>query len=246
MTVALEKAVVARLNRFGTHYEILVDPEAAEALRARLVSGAKVPDNELRAVLATDIVFTHWSDGKKAAREDLLKGFETDDFVRIATRILVEGEIQLTSDQRRKMGEAKHKRIVETLLRNAWNPQTKSPHPKERIERALEEAKFKVDPLRRTEEQIEQAMKLLRPLLPIAFEKVRVAVRVPAEHTGHAYGPIRSMGDIQKEEWQDDGALILILEIPAGMQTEVYDRLNKLTHGQVTTKLIGPASPPKA
>ncbi|HUR64180.1 MAG TPA: ribosome assembly factor SBDS [Candidatus Thermoplasmatota archaeon] len=239
MTVALEKAVVARLNRFGTHYEILVDPETAEALRSRLVAGGKAADNDVRAVTATDIVFTHWSDGKKASREELLKGFETDDFVRIAQRILLEGEIQLTADQRKRMGEAKHKRIVETILRNAWNPQTKGPHPKERIERALEEAKFKVDPLRRVEEQIEQAMKLLRPLLPIAFEKVQVAIRIPAEHTGHAYGPVRAMGDIQQEEWQNDGALVLVLEIPAGMQTEVYDRLNKLTHGQVTTKLVG-------
>jgi ribosome maturation protein SDO1 len=239
VTVALEKAVVARLNRFGTHYEILVDPETAEAMRSKLMSGVKVPDGELRAVLATDIVFTHWSDGKKASREDLLKGFETDEFVRIAARILLEGEIQLTSEQRKKMGEAKHKRIVETLLRNAWNPQTKSPHPKERIERALEEAKFKVDPLRRTEEQIEQAMKLLRPLLPIAFEKVQVSIQIPAVHTGHAYGPVRAMGEIQKEDWQDDGSLVIVLEIPAGMQTEVYDRLNKLTQGQVTTKLVG-------
>lgn len=241
MTVALEKAVVARLNRFGTHYEILVDPEAAEALRQKLVAGDKVPDADVSAITAVDTVFTQHSDHKKASREELLKGFETDEFVRVAKRILLEGEIQLTAEQRKKMGEAKHKRIVETLLRNAWNPQTKSPHPKERIERALEEAKFKVDPLRRTEEQIEQAMKLLRPLLPIAFEKVQVAIRIPAEHTGHAYGPVRAMGEIQKEEWQNDGALVILLEIPAGMQTEVYDRLNKLTHGQVTTKLVGKA-----
>lgn len=239
MAVALEKAVVARLNRFATHYEILVDPEAAEALRARLVAGEKASDDEVRAVTAVDTVFTHWSDGKKASREELLKGFETDEFVRVAKRILVEGEIQLTSEQRRKMGEAKHKRILETILRNAWNPQTKGPHPKERIERALEEAKFKVDPLKRVEEQVEAAMKALRPLLPIAFEKVQVAIRIPAEHTGHAYGPVRSMGEIQQEEWQGDGALVILLEIPAGMQAEVYDRLNKLTHGQVTTKLVG-------
>ena len=70
-------------------------------------------------------------------------------------------------------------------------------------------------------------------------EKVTVAVRIPAEHTGHAYGPVRGMGEIQKEEWQNDGALIVLLEIPAGMQADVYDRLNKLTHGQVTTKLVG-------
>ncbi|MCA1811106.1 MAG: hypothetical protein LC623_03735, partial [Halobacteriales archaeon] len=119
MTVALEKAVVARLNRFGTHYEILVDPDTAEALRQRMVAGEKAPDGDVRAVTAVDTVFTHWSDGKKASREELLKGFETDEFVRVAARILLEGEIQLTAEQRKRMGEAKHKRIVETILRNA-------------------------------------------------------------------------------------------------------------------------------
>jgi ribosome maturation protein SDO1 len=239
MTVPLEKAVVARLNRFSTHFEILVDPDAAEAMRARLTAGDKVSPDDIRAVTAVDTVFTHWSDGKKASREELLKGFETDEFVRVAQRILAEGEIQLTSEQRKRMGEAKHKRIVETILRNAWNPQTKSPHPKERIERALEEAKFHVDPVKRVEEQVEEAMKRLRPLLPIAFEKVTVAIRIPAEHTGHAYGPVRGMGEIKSEEWQNDGALVVLMELPAGMQAEVYDRLNKLTHGQVTTKLVG-------
>lgn len=239
MSVPLERAVVARLNRFSTHYEILVDPDLAEALRQRMVAGEAVSDDDVRAATAVDTVFLHWSSGTRANREELLHGFETDEFVRVAKRILLEGEVQLTAEQRKRMGEAKHKRIVETILRNAWNPQTKGPHPKDRIERALEEAKFKVDPVKRVEEQVEAAMKLLRPLIPIAFEKVTVAIRIPAEHTGHAYGPVRGMGEIKKEEWQNDGALIVLLEIPAGMQAEVYDRLNKLTHGQVTTKLVG-------
>lgn len=241
MPVSLEKAVVARLNRFSTHYEILVDPDLAAGIAERLHQREGVPDEEIRAATAVDTVFTHWSDGKKASTEQLLKAFETADFTGVARRILAEGEIQLTAEQRRRMAEAKHKRIVETILRNAWNPQTKTPHPRDRIERALEEAKFKVDPLRRTEEQIEAAMKLLRPLIPIAFEKVKVAIRIPAEHAGHAYGAVRGMGELKQEEWQNDGALIVVIEIPAGMQAEVYDRLNSITHGQVTAKLLGKA-----
>lgn len=239
MTVSLEKAVVARLGRHQMHFEVLVDPEAAQELVDKWRLDEAVTADEVRAVCAVDQVFTHWSDGKKASRDELLKGFDTDEFVRIVERILKEGEIQLTSDQRKRMGEAKEKRIIETILRNAWNPQTKTPHPRDRIERALAEAKFRVDPLRRVEEQVEEAMKKLRPLIPIAFEKVKVAIHIPAEHTGHTYGPVRGMGDLTQEEWQPDGSLIVILEMPAGMQGDVYDRLNKLTHGHVTTKLVG-------
>lgn len=236
--VSLEKAVVARLHRFQVNYEILVDPDRAHDLAEKLRKNEPVSADELRAITAADHVFTHWTEGKKASDELLLKGFETADFDAVARRILVEGEIQLTSEQRKKMADAKHKRIVEVILRNAWNPQTKTPHPRDRIERALEEAKFKADPQKRVEEQVDIAMKLLRPLMPIAMEKVRVAIKVPPEHTGHTYGILKGLGEMKNEEWQADGSLVVILEMPAGMQTEVYDRLNSATHGQVTTKLL--------
>jgi ribosome maturation protein SDO1 len=239
--VSLDKAVVARMKRGEHHFEVLVDPDGAEKLLEKWRDAdAKQPTpDELRAILATDYVFTHWSDGKKASDEELTKAFATTDLQAITKRILLEGEVQLTAEQRKRMAEAKHKRIVDHILRNGWNPQTKTPHPRDRIERALEEGKFRTDPQKGIDEQVQAAMKALRPLIPIAFEQVKVAIRVPAEHTGHAYGPIRSLGEIKQEEWQKDGALVVVLQVPAGMQAEVYDRLNSLTHGQVTTKLLG-------
>jgi ribosome maturation protein SDO1 len=240
--VSLDKAVVARLKRGEHHFEVLVDPDAAEKLTEKWTEGKTTAPEELRSILATDYVFTHWSDGKKASDEELTKAFATTDLLTIARRILTEGEVQLTAEQRKRMGEAKHKRVLEVILRNGWNPQTKTPHPRDRIERALEEAKFKVDPMKGVDDQVAAAMKALRPILPIAFELVKVAIRIPAEHTGHAYGAVRGLGEIQQEEWQKDGSLIIVLKIPAGTQAEVYDRLNSITHGQVTTKLLGTAT----
>lgn len=236
--VSLDKAVVARIDRFATHYEVLVDPDGADALQQKMRDGKALAPEEVRAILAVDQVFTHWTDGKKASDEQLAKAFETTDIVAITQRILQEGEVQLTAEQRKRMAEAKHRRVVDFILRNAWNPQTKTPHPRDRIERALEEAKFRVDPLKHADEQVDEAMRKLRPLLPIAFEKVRVAVKIPAEHTGHTYGVVRQLGELKQEEWQGDGSLIVVIEIPAGMQGEVYDRLNSVTHGHVTTKLL--------
>lgn len=241
--VQLEKAVVARLKKGEHHFEVLVDPDGAEKLIARWRDDQKVPDEELRAALATDLVFTHWSDGKKASDEHLLKSFATTDILAIARRILVEGEIQLTAEQRKKMIEAKQKRIVETIVRNAWNPQAKAPHPRDRIERALAEARFHVDPFKGVEEQVQDALKALRPLIPIAIEQVQVAVLVPPQHTGPAYGVLKGLGEIKKEEWQKDGSLVVMLQIPAGIQADVYERMGKLTHGQAQVKLIGAVQP---
>lgn len=233
--VSLDDAVVARLGRFGTTFEILVDPDGAEALYDRWEDA---PDEEIRDMLAVDDVFVDWSEGERAKDEDLQKGFETTDPVAIARRILKEGDVQLTQEQRKKMLDQKEKRILTTLARETWNPQARMPHPKERIERALDEAKFRVDPLRPVSQQVQEAFKALRPLLPIAFERVKVAIKVPAEHTGPAYGAIRQLGEMQKEQWESDGSLICVIEIPAGAQGEVYDRLNGLTHGSVETRLL--------
>jgi ribosome maturation protein SDO1 len=237
--VSLEKAVVARLNRNASHFEVLVDPEAAEKLIGKWKDNQPVPDQDLRAILATDLVFTHWSDGKKASDEHLLKAFQTTDLLAIAKKILLEGEIQLTAEQRKRMIDSKHKRVLDQILKNAWNPQTKTPHPRDRIERALEEVKWRTDPFKGVEEQTQAAIKALRPVLPIAMEHVQVAVRVPAEHAGHAYGPLKALGDIKKEEWQNDGSLVVLLQIPAGIQADVYERMGKLTHGHAEVKLIG-------
>lgn len=237
--VSLEKAVVARLKKGEHHFEVLVDPDGAEKLLDKWRREEATTPEDLRAILATDLIFTHWSDGKKASDDHLSKSFETTDVLAIARRILLEGEIQLTAEQRKKLIESKHKRVVEQILKNAWNPQAKAPHPKDRIERALEEAKFRVDPFKGVEEQVQAAIKALRPLIPIAIEQVKVAVRVPAEHAGHSYGVLKSLGEIKGEEWQKDGALVLVLQIPAGIQADVYDRMGKLTHGAAQVKLLG-------
>lgn len=237
--VSLEKAVVARMKRGEHHFEVLVDPEGAEKLMDKWRNKVATTPEDLRAILATDLVFTHWSDGKKASEEHLLKSFETTDILVIAKRILEEGEIQLTAEQRKKLIDAKYKRVIESILKNAWNPQAKAPHPRDRIERALEEAKFRVDPFKSVEDQVQAALKALRPLMPIAIEQVKIAVQVPAEHTGHSYGVLKGLGEMAQEEWQKDGSLIVVLQIPAGMQADVYERMGKLTHGTAQVKLLG-------
>lgn len=232
--VSLDDAVVARLARHGITFEILVDPDGTE----KLLDADDVADQDILDVMAIDDVFTHWSDGKRASEEELQKGFDTTDVAAIARRILDEGEVQLTQEQRKRMLEQKTKRILDTIARITWNPQAKMPHPRERIERALDEAKFRVDPLGRVSHQVEQAIKALKPLMPIAVERVNVAVKVPAEFTGKAYGQIRQMAKVTKEEWQNDGSLVVVLDMPAGAQTEVYDALNALTQGNAETKLL--------
>ncbi len=229
--VSLENAVIARLHKGADRFEVLVDPHEAE----HIIEG-KI-DNILSA-LAIDAVFSDSKKGTHAAVESLQKHFNTTDISVIAKEIIQKGEIQLTTEQRREMQEKKKKRIVDLIVKNAMDPQTKMPHPRTRIELALEEAKVHIDPFKSVNQQMKTILENLRPLLPISMEQARISVKIPPEHVGKAYGAVRSFGTLEREEWQSDGTWIGIVKLPAGMQTDFYDRLNTLTKGNVETRVL--------
>src|SRR5438094_929262 len=130
------------------------------------------------------------------------------------------------------------KEVVQYIAANAINPQTAAPHPPQRIENAMEEAKVHVDPFKSIEEQVKEVLDALRPLIPIRFEKVRIAVKLSAEDSAKAYGDLKSFGTIVKEEWSRSGAWIGVIEMPAGLQTEFLERLNAKTKGNVETRIL--------
>jgi rRNA metabolism SBDS family protein len=74
------------------------------------------------------------------------KVFSTTDFDTIARRIIEKGEIHLTAEQRRQMIDEKRRQVITFISRNSVNPQTGHPHPPQRIEMAMEEARINIDP----------------------------------------------------------------------------------------------------
>jgi ribosome maturation protein SDO1 len=232
MPVSLDKAIIARIEKAGMHFEVLVDPAFAMEIKEGVLAL-----NPLEH-LAINKIFKDTKKGEHAADENLLKTFGSTDVAAVATKIIRDGEVQLTTEQRHKMQADKRKRIVAEIVRNAWNPQTKTPHPPNRIENAMDEAKVHVDPFKSVDSQVKDVLAKLKLLIPIAFEKIKVAVKIPAQFAGSAYGQARSAGELIRDEWQADGSWIGVIEIPAGMQGELYDVLNKATHGQVETKIL--------
>jgi len=229
--VSLDDAVIARLKKGDEHFEVLVDPYAA----ADIIEGKDV--NVLQT-LAIDAIFKDSRKGDHASEESLQSSFETNDIEEIARQIILKGDIQLTTEQRHKMQKNKQNRIIDTIVRNAMDPKTKSPHPRQRIELAMEEAGIHVDPFKPVSEQVKTIIEALRPLIPISMEHVKISVKIPSEYIGKAYGVARNYGALEREDWQSDGSWIGIIRIPAGMQTDFYDKLNGVTKGNVSTKIL--------
>jgi ribosome maturation protein SDO1 len=229
--VSLDEAVIARLHKGEDHFEILVDPHAAE----RLIEGKEV---DVLSSLAIDAIFKDSKKGTHASQESLEKVFGTDDVETIVKEIILKGDIQLTTEQRHEMQEQKRKRIVDIIVKNAMDPQTKMPHPRQRIELAIEEAGVHIDPFKPVDDQVKLVVEALRPIVPIAMEQVKISVKISSQYIGKAYGIARNFGVLEREDWQSDGSWVGIIRIPAGMQTDFYDKLNDVTKGNVETRIL--------
>ncbi len=226
----ISNVLIARIEKGGERFEVLVDPKKGYDFKL----GAK---KDFENVLMSDEIFKDANKGERQNSAALKKAFGTDDQRAVAEKILREGDLQLSTDQRRKLVEEKRAKVVEMIARNCVDPRAKTPHPPVRIENALEQARFHFDAFKPVERQFDEAVEAIREIIPISMEKIKVVVKVPAEHAARCYGILKEFG-ISREEYGADGSLLCVCEMPAGMQGNFYDRLNKLTAGQVQTKVL--------
>ena len=164
--------------------------------------------------------------------------FETTDGVIISAHMLLEGKIKWTQEQRDEEREKILKKIITIISQNAINPKNNKPHPHERIEKAIDQAGVKLDLTKNAEEQVDDVVKKIQTVLPIKMEQVEMALKIPATYTAKGYNIVAQYVQIKKEEWQSDGSWVSIVSLPAGLQMELMDKLNKLTHGRVQTKIL--------
>ena len=229
--VRLDDAVIARIKKNEEHFEVLVDPYGA----ADIIEGK---DIDILQILAIDAVFVDAKKGTHASEEKIEEHFQTTNVEDVARQIILHGDIQLTTEQRHKMQENKEKRVIDTIVKNAMDPQTKTPHPRQRIENAMKEAGIHIDPFKPVREQVKLTVDAIRQYIPLSMEKIRISVKIPAQFVGKAYNVVRRYGTLDREEWQSDGSWIGIIVLPPGMQSDLYERLNEATKGNVSTKIL--------
>jgi ribosome maturation protein SDO1 len=188
-------------------------------------------------VLAAETIFSDANKGTKPSEESMRKAFGTTDSLKIAETILTKGTLQLTTEQRRKMIDDKRRQIVDFIARQSVDPKTNLPHPPTRIENAMEQVRYSIDPFKPLEEQAKEIIKLLRPILPLKIEQMTVGVTIPAEYSARAYGTIKGFGTIKREEWRANGSWYGVLEMPAGVYAPFLDKLGEITKGTGEAKI---------
>jgi len=222
---------LAKLRKGGQVFELAIDPDQAIAFKEGKIS-------DVKSVLKAEHIYLDAKKGELAPAHIMRSIFQTEDILKIAETILKEGEIQLTSEYREKLREEKKRRIINMIHRNGVDPKTHLPHPIMRIEAALEEAKVKIDDFKKAEDQLQDIIKQIRPVLPISFEVKEIAVKISPDYAAKSYSTISQFGKILRDDWQTDGSWVVVVEIPAGLQNDFFDKLNELTHGEVETKIL--------
>jgi ribosome maturation protein SDO1 len=102
----------------------------------------------------------------------------------------------------------------------------------------MEEAKISLDLELSAEEQVETVLKKIQLIIPIRMESVQMALKIPATYAAKAYNTVDKYSQVKNSEWQTDGSWIGVISLPAGLQLELLEKLNKLTHGRMQSKLL--------
>jgi len=225
------KYTTVRLVLEGEHFEVLVNPDSALSFK----QGKAVEPSQ---VIVVDEVFSDSNKGLRVGVEKLKRFFQTEDEAAVALEILKRGELNLTQEQRKRLTEEKRRAVVSIISKNFVDPKTMLPHPPLRIEQAMLEARVAIDPFQDANEQTKVVIDKLRTILPLKSEKIRLQVKVPAQYAGQAIGVLKNFGDIHKEDWGADGTLSAIVEIPAGGQPSLLDRLGSTTKGAAQVTIV--------
>lgn len=103
---------------------------------------------------------------------------------------------------------------------------------------ALEQARVQIDINKEVEAQALQIIHELTRIIPIKIARALLEVKIPQRYAGKAKQQLSSLGSVKKTIWLDDGTLVAEIEIPAGAQQDVIDKLNSITKGEVEVRVL--------
>ena len=227
----VDKAVIAKLKVGSEHFEVLV----TDTKSAMLFREGKIPIDD---VLVAEYIFKDAKRGTHASEHEMEKLFKTSDVKEVASHIIKKGEVQMSTEYKNSIMEEKRKQIINLIHRNAVDPKTNLPHPPIRIENAMQQAKINIDYSKSAEEQLLEIVKKLQPIIPIKYETREIELHIPVSFAPKCFTTLKQNSKILSSKWEGDGSLTAVIEVPAGMQSDLFEMLNKIARGQVESKVV--------
>jgi ribosome maturation protein SDO1 len=217
------KPIIVRLTKNKKQFEILTHHGAVDKWRDGKLGWAKVT--------VSDDVYKNVNKGDRYTNKDLEESFGTsiqEECLRIIAR---DGEIQLTTQDRKEKTEEKYKQIVNYIHKYYINPKTKQPHPVTHIQAALEQVNFKATFEDSIEKQVDLAMKKLIGVLICKKSVMEGTLIIPTQYISSCYNVINGLCDVQKENHTSNSCEMYISIIPGNFDT-LTTKLNAITKGE--------------
>ncbi|MDE1868775.1 MAG: ribosome assembly factor SBDS [Candidatus Micrarchaeota archaeon] len=224
------KTVIMKFGRNGDEFEIFINSDLAY----EFVTGKR---SDPMSVLEVEEIFKDARKGERQSEDKIKKAFGTTELAKVVEQILRNGDVPITTEQRNKLLEEKRKQIIDIIARNSIDPRTNAPNPPTRVENAMKEGRVTIDPFKKATEQVDDVVKKISAIMPIKFTTVKMQVTITPEYTNKCFGTLKRYG-LKSETWLGNGSLQATLEFPAGLQTEFFDIINKLTQGKAEIKIM--------
>jgi len=144
------EGVRCRLKKGGVIFEVLCHTAKVELFREGAAAQADV-------LIAPDL-FKDIKTGDRPSVEEVEHAFGHADMDKAVEEVLLKGDFQLSTAERRQKTDEKLQAIIQFIASNYMEPRTNLPIPRTRIENGIETLKgLKVEPFRSTGSQAEEA-----------------------------------------------------------------------------------------
>eukprot|EP01084_Bolivina_argentea_P155365 270745_1 len=217
---------IVRYQQGKTKFEILTKKGAVLKYRQKKLG--------LQYVLMIDTIYTKVSQGKIAKSSELKRVFGTTDFNECVNKILENGDLNLSSSERKDKSNSKLNEVVYYITKNYINPLSNIPHPRDRILNCMKECGIKINTTKSTKTQALNAIKKMRGKLfftkaHMLTVNLTIKYKYDINKIGQMINKITS-GASYQQKWNDKGC-VFVLEMSKGDLEDLGNKLNKVTNG---------------
>jgi ribosome maturation protein SDO1 len=230
--VGVDKAIIARYKVGKENFEILVDADLAYDFKH---GNNKIP---IEDILAERKIYFDAKEGLLASEIKFEELFKTKDILEVAKKIILKGDVQITTEHMHKLREEKRKKIMQFIHANVCDPKTSLPHPMTRIESAMEQVKYNIDAFKPAELQAQEIINLLKPVIPIRIGSSDFEIKIPHQYVNASKPTVKKMANVKLEKFDSQGNWFITVSLPSGLVEEFFDALNSHTHGEILSKKI--------
>jgi ribosome maturation protein SDO1 len=107
-----------------------------------------------------------------------------------------------------------------------------------RLETAMKEVKYNIDPFKPAEMQAQEIIHLLKPIIPIKIGASEFEIKIPHHYVNASKPTIKKSAQIIRDRYDSEGNWFLTVSLPSGLVEDFFNALNGHTHGEILSKKL--------